>query len=508
MWIFIKKHNIAFQLLILIVALSTVSIYNLFMQRELLLKQMRTDSQDLLQSIVSSITRFQDIKATMSLQRLVRETSLELEIFEFRYIDTQGVVLNSMFHEEIGKKFTRDSFRRALTNSSELDKFYFDSRDYVPVMAITYPVVVNNKTIGYLDLSVDISEYDYIAGQKQSFAVTRRQVDVRNLLAAISGSIRNSINVFSTIEINDFLGAYVRSTKNIRQISFIDVKRKVVMSSDVHNIGTQISHSQSYAGELIESGGELIYRIIIPSRQSGVSGADLMLMLDAAPYAANERRLYFTAFGTSALTILMAAFIAFSIYRYNLTQAQEENKRLEAMVKERTHKIELLSRTDGLTGLWNRQHLEDTMELEFQRARRYGHELTLLILDLDHFKRINDNYGHLAGDEVLRETAGRIQRALRQTDFVGRYGGEEMVVLLPNTSLEDGCVVGKKLCEVIAGQPVMFESIEIPVTTSIGISAVAEEVDDVHAVLERADRALYNSKHNGRNQVSVLKVTD
>lgn len=502
----IKKHNIALQLLVLIVTLSSISVYNLFSQRDLLLHQMRLDSEAVLKSVTASITRFQTIKATMSLQKLVNDVSLGLEIFEFRYTDKDGTVVNSMFPEEIGHKFTRKSFLAALRDPAQQDKFYFEERDFVPVMAITYPVVVDGETVGIIDLSVDVTEYAFVKGQQPSFAVTRRQVDIRNLLVAIAGSIRNSVAIYKTVEINQFLSSLVDTAKNIRTISIIDQTGKVVMSSDDEAIGTTLPNRlvNTTHGELITVNNVLVYRLTTPGSKIMATGGNLMLAIDATPYAANERLLVLTAAGTSALTIFMALFIAYSIYRVNLEQAKKENRRLEQMVKERTEEIEMLSNTDGLTGLWNRRHLEETLKQEFMRASRYGHNLTVMILDLDHFKHVNDTYGHLGGDEVLREAAARVKSSLRHTDFVARYGGEEIVVILTDTPLSSATVVGEKLREAVASSPVSYEGKDIPVTASIGISAMHADDTSPQNILERADIGLYQSKEGGRNRVTVV----
>ena len=215
-------------------------------------------------------------------------------------------------------------------------------------------------------------------------------------------------------------------------------------------------------------------------------------------------RLISIAAGTGFLTMMMALFIAYSIYTYNLEQAKKENRRLEQMVAERTREIEILSNTDGLTGLWNRRYLEEILDRECQRAKRYGHDLTILMLDLDHFKHVNDTYGHRGGDEVLRESARRVKTVLRQTDFVGRYGGEEIVVVLTDTNRENALTVAEKIRRTIADTPVVYEGQQIPVTTSIGASSMASANESVHDILERADAALYHSKRDGRNRVTVI----
>lgn len=505
-WEFVKKHNIAIQLLVLCVVMTAISFYSMYAQRGLLLQQMQRDSQDVAHSINAAITRFQTIKATMSLQKLVHDISFGLEIFEFRFIDKNGIVLNSMFGDELNKKYNRQSFLDAMNDPSKMNAFYFDERDFTPVMAITYPVTVDRDVIGYIDLSLEISEYEHIKGQKTSFAIERRQVDIRNLLTAMTGSIRNSVAIFKTAEVNDFLAGYVKTTKNVRQISLVDPQAKVLMSSSRDMIGGQESRipAISSEGELIEQGGESVYRLVIPTTQVGGVTGNLLLVLDATPYSANEKRLMTIAAGTGFLTMLMALFIAYSIYSYNLEQAKKENRRLEQMVAERTREIEILSNTDGLTGLWNRRYLEEILDRECQRAKRYGHELTILMLDLDHFKHVNDTYGHRGGDEVLRESARRVKTVLRQTDFVGRYGGEEIVVVLTDTNRENALTVCEKIRRTIADAPVTFEGQQIPVTTSIGASSMASAHESVHDILERADAALYHSKRDGRNRVTMI----
>lgn len=505
-WEFVKKHNIVIQLLLLCVVMTGLSLYSMFAQRALLLQQMQRDSQDVAHSINAAIARFQAVKATMSLQKLVHDISFGLEIFEFRFIDKNGIVLNSMFGDELNKKYNRQSFLDAMNDPAKMNAFYFDERDFTPVMAITYPVTVSREIVGYIDLSLEISEYDHIKGQKPSFAIERRQVDIRNLLTAMTGSIRNSIEIFKTAEINDFLNGYVKTTKNVRQISLADSQGKVLMSSSRESVGGQESRipSISSEGELIEQGGESVYRLAIPTTQFGGASGNLLLVLDATPYSANEKRLITVWAVTGFLTMMMALFIAYSIYSYNLDQARKENRRLEQMVAERTREIEILSNTDGLTGLWNRRYLEEILDRECQRAKRYGHELTILMLDLDHFKHVNDTYGHRGGDEVLRESARRVKTALRQTDFVGRYGGEEIVVVLTDTNRENALTVAEKICRTIADTPVNFEGQQIPVTTSIGASAMVSANESVHDILERADAALYHSKRDGRNRVTVI----
>ena len=167
--------------------------------------------------------------------------------------------------------------------------------------------------------------------------------------------------------------------------------------------------------------------------------------------------------------------------------------KLEANFKQ----IELLSITDKLTQLYNRAKIEELFQLELGKARRYGEQLTVILLDVDHFKAVNDSLGHQVGDQVLRDIAEVLRQNVRSTDHVGRWGGEEFVVLLPNTDLKQGAQLAEKLREKIAA----FEFTGAGRKTgSLGV-ATFREGDDADAMTKRADDCLYRAKSQGRDQV-------
>jgi diguanylate cyclase len=158
--------------------------------------------------------------------------------------------------------------------------------------------------------------------------------------------------------------------------------------------------------------------------------------------------------------------------------------------------------TDPLTGLPNRAAWAERLELEVARWQRYGGDLLLAVVDIDHFKRINDNYGHLAGDKVLKIIAGELNNRLRKTDFMARFGGEEFVLLIPSTPLAGGQQLLETLRSAIEACPFHFKGERVTITISGGLTAFAEgEKGD--EVFERADQALYRAKRAGRNQVEV-----
>lgn len=167
--------------------------------------------------------------------------------------------------------------------------------------------------------------------------------------------------------------------------------------------------------------------------------------------------------------------------------------------------LERQARTDYLTGLINRRYFIDHCQQELTRTLRYGHPLSLLMLDIDHFKKVNDTYGHLAGDQVLQALAACCQAQLREVDIAGRIGGEEFTILLPETDAGEACEVAERLRQMLAdlgvaqsdGPPIRF-------TVSIGVACVGAATNTIDQLLQHADEALYQAKNNGRNRVCLF----
>jgi two-component system cell cycle response regulator len=159
--------------------------------------------------------------------------------------------------------------------------------------------------------------------------------------------------------------------------------------------------------------------------------------------------------------------------------------------------------TDALTGLHNRRYMESHLATLAEQAATRGKPLALMILDIDYFKSINDNYGHDAGDDVLREFAVRVRKSIRGIDLACRYGGEEFVIVMPETDLHVAGMVAERLRRSIAGEPFAIHkgTKRIEVTISIGLTTLEQKGEAVADVLKRADTALYRAKHDGRNRV-------
>lgn len=183
-------------------------------------------------------------------------------------------------------------------------------------------------------------------------------------------------------------------------------------------------------------------------------------------------------------------------------ELQEANSRINAtntLLEQKNHELEILSTTDQLTGLYNRHKVDGELEKECKRSVRYKRPFSVLMFDIDRFKRINDTYGHQAGDSVLREISSLLNENLRSTDILGRWGGEEFLVLCPETNLEEAQILGVKICSVVANH--QFE-INAPLTISAGGCEFSEQ-EDPKDLIRRVDEKLYAAKHQGRNRVVV-----
>ncbi|GGH04491.1 GGDEF domain-containing protein [Silvibacterium dinghuense] len=228
-----------------------------------------------------------------------------------------------------------------------------------------------------------------------------------------------------------------------------------------------------YAGVPLHFDGERIGVLCIGDSSPREFGADqLSALFDLAELA--ERELEIAALSESQLA---------------LAASNEE--------------LEMKARIDVLTHVWNRGAILELMAAERARAEAAA-ATSVLMIDIDHFKKINDTFGHPAGDEVLRVVASRLRASIRVRDAVGRYGGEEFMVVLPEADIEVAVQVAERICQAIAVAPVPFEQHFIPVTCSVGCAASsATSLDDVDTLLGHADRALYQAKTSGRNRVEV-----
>ncbi len=243
----------------------------------------------------------------------------------------------------------------------------------------------------------------------------------------------------------------------------------------------------------LDAGGVVAF---IPSRRTSI-GYNLLTLCPAGLILLYQGVHLPIAF----LIFLYAAYMTLVAYRGNREYWDAlEN---EHLLKIQSQEIQKISRTDILTGLYNRRYFDEIFTLNWKQAARNATRLAVIICDIDHFKRINDTYGHLAGDEFLKQTARVFSRTFkRDTDFIARYGGEEFVVLLTGLTEPEAAGFAEKIKREIEEMEVHFQNQVIRASISLGLSCCIPSMEDSRdMLLEKADKALYRAKNSGRNQV-------
>ena len=201
----------------------------------------------------------------------------------------------------------------------------------------------------------------------------------------------------------------------------------------------------------------------------------------------------------SCVALIIVALAAL-LWRFQVEKLRARRAALEKEFREREALLERATR-DALTGLWNRATIMDVLSRELTHAQRTNSPLALALIDVDHFKLVNDTYGHHGGDAVLRELANRLGAAIRQDDWLGRYGGEELIIILPGLTYAGAATPIERLRECVAETPFKVGDLNVPLTVSIGMAWCESCSDSAHELISRADAALYQAKGSGRNRV-------
>lgn len=227
-------------------------------------------------------------------------------------------------------------------------------------------------------------------------------------------------------------------------------------------------------------------------------------VLAPIPDIENMRRDAFAAFLLLSFSGVLLIALGFGARAYVL-RVRQHRQAIEATnesLNELNEHLDRLARVDSLTGCANRRHFQACLENELARAGRYDRECSLVLVDLDFFKHVNDQHGHLAGDEVLRQIVQIARRELRGLDELGRLGGEEFAILLPETGLASAIAVAERVRRAIEATPTRFGDTQIPLTASFGVACWKSSAESTDALLQRADTALYAAKTGGRNVVA------
>lgn len=187
-----------------------------------------------------------------------------------------------------------------------------------------------------------------------------------------------------------------------------------------------------------------------------------------------------------------------SVTIYDATELALKNFEIQKTLIELTES----NITDSLTKIHNRRHIQETLEQEFIKYQRHQHDVGLILIDIDYFKKINDEFGHLAGDEILRNIALNIKNLMRKCDFVGRFGGEEFAVILPMTKIQGVYLAAERIRNHVENITTVFQENEMKITLSLGLSLLSEKHKKIEDWINEADHYLYESKRNGRNRTT------
>lgn len=258
---------------------------------------------------------------------------------------------------------------------------------------------------------------------------------------------------------------------------------------------SELLHKPLYLvdGQSPEAGNTFAVRVAVP-RVAVISA-------DGTPFAEEERRLITGLF--EVVRIAAESEARYQELEQRMLSLQREN--LDLVVKNRL--LSEVSTRDSLTGLYNRWFVIEKIDSEINRALRHGSPMSLLMLDIDHFKRINDTWGHAAGDQVLQGIGKLLRESCRVYDVPGRYGGEEFCIVLPETRVGNTTIVAERIRQRLESTELPCGDTNIVVTASIGIAGMeapdATEILSPAALIDRADRALYSAKSRGRNRIEM-----
>lgn len=373
-------------------------------------------------------------------------------------------------------------------------------------------------TLTYIGVRTIYHEYVVDVAKRQSLSVTRAlYAQEAPLLTNGDTTGATSLDVsqwdFNRLDrrMRDYLAPF-----HITQIKAFDREGRIVYSTDtsiVDNIednnaklrralnGEVVSELET-EDEVTDVHGEIRRRVEVvetylpvTNGQGNIIGA-FEVYLDMTPHRQRERETIRSSVLVVAAILMATSFVQFMILRRGTAQLSEYEVKLRTMTI-----------TDGLTGLANRRFVFERGQQEFERMKRSpdtpdgADPVGCIMIDLDSFKQVNDTYGHAGGDKILTELAERLKPLMRPYDILGRYGGEEFIVLTPHADLEDTRLIAERLWQVIRGRPIVFAGEEVVVTASLGFSCVQQSDSSIEECISRADDNLYEAKRLGRDRI-------
>lgn len=357
----------------------------------------------------------------------------------------------------------------------------------------SFDVDKNSKLLLKGEKTIDVDNDGSVILNWYGPAGTFENIPMYKLIKVINGEEKNTFDFHNKIV---YFGATASSLFDIKTVPVDKVYPGVeVQTTYVNNIidGSLIHRVPSYANALIGIVLILItigVVLVIPSMP--VSVCLLMTVYLAYIMLTYYLMKFFNLWIeiVSPLSLALFAFVITVVIKYLM-----KSRDFDAQYK--------LATTDGLTELYNHRYFQEQMQMHVSHAKRYDTVFSLIIIDIDFFKKFNDNFGHQSGDAVLRQVAFELKKNVRATDIVCRYGGEEMSIILPNTRNEEAIAIANKLCTIIASKKLKLSNgRESNVTISLGVSTFGLDAQTPAELIEAADKRLYNAKANGRNRVN------
>ena len=327
----------------------------------------------------------------------------------------------------------------------------------------------------------------------QSYIALHKDVDHLSTVREIGLAIKSSIELSEVLPI---IANVVQGALDVSKLTIYELRERNTTAVPV----------------VAKYGRDLITRDRLEEESVYVEGSPIKeAITDRVPVIVN------TEYQSSAFVPLIAKGVPLGVMRLDDRKdgtkfAQDDAQLLQAigsMIAIAINHAELyaMAVTDGLTKLYVRRYFDLRMEEELEQARRYGRNFSLLLLDIDHFKKFNDTHGHQTGDAVLRQFAVILQDNTRKSDVACRYGGEEMAIILPETALEEASLLANKLCQLIREYGFQGTGPEtLSVTASIGVTQYHEDFTSPNEMVEVADQALYTAKDLGRNRVELARL--
>ncbi len=315
--------------------------------------------------------------------------------------------------------------------------------------------------------------------------------------------------------------------KNLPKILVVDDRKEnlLVMEQLLKNMNAEI-HTASSGNQALQMVLEHEYALILLDVQmpdmDGFEVAEMMRLSEDTAHIpiifitaiSKEQRHVFKGYRSGAVDYLfkpveseillskVAVFLTIYRQKQELQLIVAELTESKKLIEKQNEVLSRLTIHDDLTGLYNRRHMNTMLSQEFYRCVRYGDDMSLMLLDLDHFKLVNDVHGHQFGDYVLKEFSNRTQKTSRSVDHIFRFGGEEFLILLPRTSISGAVEAGEKIRKTCEASPFADDSISIVVTVSIGVASFADnKLEKPNDLIAMADKALYMAKESGRNKV-------